>query len=82
TRPVGLSRVSSNTLWITQQDSIGRLAKLVYTPPSSVAMTSYSLPAVGLYPAGVARASDGSVWLAAYAPERLRLPLLLKNSTP
>jgi len=82
TRPVGLSQVSSNTLWATQQDSLGQLAKLVYTPPSAVAVTSTPLPTVGLYPTGVALAADGSVWLAAYASERLSLPLLLKNSTP
>jgi len=82
TRPVGLSRVSSNTLWVTQQDSLGQLAKLVYTPPSGVAVTSYPLPTVGLHPTGVARVNDGSVWLAAYAPERIYLSQLMKSSTP
>ncbi|HEY4689885.1 MAG TPA: hypothetical protein VIK33_11265 [Anaerolineae bacterium] len=82
TRPVGLSRFSGNTLWVTQQDAIGQLARMVYTYPATVNFTSYPLPTRGLFPTGVALAGDGSVWLAAYAPERSYVPAVMRNAAP
>ena len=80
TRPAFLSRMVNNALWLSQQDPLGQLARFVYTSTDS--FTSYPLPAVGLQPNGVALADDGRVWIVAYRPERLYLPLVLDNSGP
>ncbi len=79
-RPTFLSRAVNNTLWLSQQDPLGQLAHFVYTAPGVYQFTSYPLPTLGLQPNGVALADDGQVWLVAYQPERLYLPLVLKDS--
>jgi streptogramin lyase len=82
TRPVYLSRMINNTLWVTQQDPLGQLARFIHTGTGVYNFTSYPLPIAGLQPNGVALANDGSVWLAAYRPERLYMPAMLKNFGP
>ncbi len=77
-RPAFLSRMINQTLWLSQQDPAGQLARFVY--PGVYNFTSYPLPTAGLQPNGVALADDGQVWLVAYKPERLYLPLVLNNS--
>jgi len=77
-RPAFLSRVEGNTLWLSQQDLIGQLARFVYTATDNYTFTSYALPGLGLRPNGVALSSDRAVWAAAYRPERVFLPALLK----
>ncbi len=81
-RPAFLSRMVNNTLWLSQQDPPGQLARFVYTGPGVYNFTSYPLPVLGLQPNGVALADDGHVWTVAFRPERLYLPLLLRNSAP
>ncbi len=79
-RPVGLSRVSGNTLWITQQDNLGQLARLVYTTTDNYLVSSYPLPTAGLHPTGVSLAGDNAIWLAAYVPGSIvYMPLLARN---
>lgn len=82
TRPVYLSRMINNTLWMTQQDLLGQLARFIHTGTGVYNFTSYPLPVAGLQPNGVALADDGSVWLAAYQPERIYLPVVLNSSGP
>ncbi len=79
-RPAFLSRMINQTLWLSQQDPAGQLARFVYNGPGVYNFTSYPLPTAGLQPNGVALADDGQVWLVAYMPERLYLPLVLDNS--
>jgi streptogramin lyase len=81
-RPVFLSRMINHTLWLTQQDLAGQLARFVHTGPGVYSFTSYPLPMAGLQPNGVALADDGQVWLVAYQPARLYLPLVLNSSGP
>jgi streptogramin lyase len=80
THPAYLSRMVNNTLWLSQQDPAGLLARLVYTSPGVYNFTSYPLPTVGLQPNGVALADDGQAWTAAYRPERIYLPSILRSS--
>lgn len=80
TSPTFLSRMVSNTLWLSQQDPSGQLARFIHTGPGLYNFTSYPLPTVGLRPNGVALADDGQVWMAAYRPERIYLPLMLRSS--
>jgi streptogramin lyase len=82
TRPVFLSRMISHTLWLTQQDLPGQLARFVHTGPGVYNFTSYPLPTVGVQPNGVALADDGQVWLVAYRPKRLYMSVMLKDSSP
>jgi streptogramin lyase len=70
----------NHTLWLSQQDQAGLLARLVFTSPGVYKFTSYALPTGGLQPNGVALANDGQVWTAAYRPERIYLPLMLRSS--
>ncbi len=79
-RPAYLSRMVNNTLWLSQQDQAGRLARMVFTSPGVYNFTSYPLPTVGLQPNGVALADDGQVWTAAYRPERIYLPFIIRSS--
>lgn len=79
-RPTFLSRMINNTLWVTQQDLTGQLARFTYDGPGVYSFTLYPLPVTGLQPNGVALADDGQVWLVAYQPKRLYLPLVLNNS--
>ena len=78
-RPAFLSRMINQTLWLSQQDPAGQLARFVYNGPGMYNFTSYPLPTAGLQPNGVALADDGQVWLVAYKPA-LYLPLVLNNS--
>jgi len=78
TRPTSLSRFSGNTLWMTQQDAVGQIARLEYTPPGTYDFTSFPLPQSGLKPTGIALADDGQVWAVAYAPSRVYLPVVLR----
>jgi streptogramin lyase len=81
-RPAFLSRMVNNTLWLSQQDLSGQLARFVYNGPGIHTFTSYPFPPLGLQPNGVALADDGQVWVVAYRPERLYLPMLFRNSSP
>lgn len=76
TRPTSLSRVAGDTLWMTQQDAVGQIARMVYTPPGQYDFTSFPLPQSGLMPTGIALAEDGQIWTVAYAPTRVYLPLI------
>ncbi len=77
-RPTFLSRVEDNTLWLSQQDPMGQLARFVYTATDNYTFTSYALPGMGLQPNGVALSGDQAVWAVAYRPERVFLPALMK----
>lgn len=77
-RPVFLSRMSGNTVWMSQQDGLGQLAKLVYVGTGNYAFTSYPLPLAGARPQGVALADDGAVWVAATGTLRVFLPVILR----
>jgi streptogramin lyase len=76
--PMFLSRMDGNTLWISQQDSRGHLAKLVYLSTSNFTFTSYPLPLYGARPNGVALADDGAVWVGAAETRRVFLPVVLR----
>ena len=75
-RPVFLSRMNGNTLWMSQQNGRGQLAKLVYSGTGNYAFTSYPLPLLGARPQGVALVDDGTVWVAATETLRVFLPLI------
>jgi streptogramin lyase len=77
--PVGLASGPPNVFWTTQQNRQGALGKLVYTSPMSTRVDSYSFPTTGVFPTGIAVASDNGVWSAAYVPARVWLPAILRN---
>ncbi len=81
TRPAFMSRVSGNGMWLSQQDQVGLLAHFVYIGPGNYNFTSYPLPLAGLWPTGVALTGDNQVWVAAYRPERIYLPMLFRDSS-
>ncbi len=79
TRPVEIAAAAPNVFWVTQDDGQGAIARLTYTS-ASFQISSIALPVRGLRPTGIATAPDNSVWVAAYVPTRVYLPLVLSNS--
>jgi streptogramin lyase len=83
-RPTGLAIESPNVpvrLWYTQQDERGAVGRFTYTSTVSTSFDSFPLPTRGLRPTGIAVAADKGVWLAAFMPVRVFLPVVLKNYT-
>jgi len=82
-RPAGLaieSPAAPVRLWYTQQDEQGAVGQFTYTETeSTTSFDSFPLPTQGLRPTGIAVAADKSVWLTAFAPVRVFLPVVLKS---
>ncbi len=81
-RPAGLAVESPNVpvrLWYTQQDEQGAVGRFTYTSTVSTSFDSFPLPTQGLRPTGIAVAADRGVWLTAFAPVRVFLPVVLKS---
>jgi streptogramin lyase len=78
-RPAGIAVRNSNVFWITQQSDPGAVARLVFTSVSSYTLESFALPTSGLLPTGVDIAAANEIWLAAYKPYQVYLPIILKN---
>jgi streptogramin lyase len=81
-RPAGLAIESPDAqvrLWYTQQDEQGAVGRFIYTSPVSTSFDSFPLPTPGLRPTGIAVAADRGVWLTAFAPVRVFLPVVLKS---
>jgi streptogramin lyase len=79
TRPLGLAKESYNVLWTTLQNEQGGLARFVYTSPVSTRFDVFALPTAGLRPTGVAVAANTGVWLAAFRPSVVYLPIVTRN---
>ena len=81
-RPSGLALGSASVpiqLWYTQQDEQGAVGRFTYTSTVSTSFDSFPLPTQGLRPTGIAVAADQSIWLTAFAPVRVFLPVVLKS---
>ncbi len=79
TRATGIASEAPNVFWSTQQDEQGSVTRLIVTNALSAQIDSYRLPTSGLRPTGLAVASDHGVWVVAYLPFRVYLPVLLRN---
>jgi streptogramin lyase len=77
--PAGLAKESSNVFWMTLQDDRGGLARFVYTSTVSTRFDSFALPIAGLRPTGIAVAPDSGIWFAAFALNKIYLPVVLKS---
>ena len=78
---VEIAAAPPDVFWVTQDDGYGAIARLTYYAiTSSAQITSVALPTPGLRPTGIAVALDNGVWVAAYMPARVYLPLVFKNS--
>jgi streptogramin lyase len=76
-RPTSLAVESPQVFWITQHTLQGAIGRLVTTPPVSI--DSYPLPTGGLLPTSIAVAADNRVWLTAYRPHPVYLPVITRN---
>ena len=76
TQPVGLAAEAAHVFWAAQQTAPVAIARLIDTQPVSV--DSYAVPTPGLQLTGIAVATDHGVWLAAYRPMAVYIPLVLK----
>jgi streptogramin lyase len=81
TRPADLASESSNRFWFTQQSNQGALGRFIYTSTMFTSLESFPLPSAGLRPTGIAVAADKGVWAVAFAPFRIFLPVILKNTS-
>lgn len=79
TRASSLASESVNVFWLTQQDRQGAIARFIFTDVLTTKIDSYPLPTSGLFPTGIAVAADGGVWLTAYIPSRVHLPIIWRN---
>jgi len=74
--PTALVRDTQNQVWFTQSGA-GRIGKL--TPTSPATLEYYPLPMQGLSPTSIATGNDSSIWVLAYRPHRIYLPLVLRS---
>ncbi len=77
--PMEIAAASPNELWVTEDGKPGAIARFVYTSVVSFQISSVALPMAELRPTGIDTALDNSVWVAAYTPVRIYLPLVLRS---
>ncbi len=77
--PQEIAAESDHVFWVTQDDGRGGIGRLIYTSTVSYRVDSFAVPTPGLQLTGLAAAPGRGVWFAAYAPERIYLPLTLKE---
>jgi streptogramin lyase len=81
THPMEIAAESPNVFWVTEDDGRGSIARLVYTTSVvSFQISSAALPAAGLRLTGIGVVPNSGVWVAAYTPVQVYLPLVLRNS--
>lgn len=78
-QPVSLAAGVADTFWVTQHTARGALGRvvIVHSEPPTATVSSFPLPTSGLVSFGLA-VSGTQVWLAAYRPARLYLPITRK----
>jgi streptogramin lyase len=79
TSPMEIAAESPNIFWTSEDDGQGAIARFVYTSVVSFQVSSRALPVPGLQLAGLDVAPDRGVWVAAYSPVRVYLPIVLRN---
>ncbi len=79
TSPVEIAAASPTVFWVTEDDGRGAIAQLVYTSVVSYQISSIALPVSGLRLAGLDVAADNDVWVAAYSPVRVYLPIVVRS---
>ena len=77
-RPTGLTMLNENQLWFSGQGS-GQIGRMVYTSPTKFEFKLFGLPQDDLWAMDIASADDGALWVVAYSPMPVSLPVVLKN---
>jgi streptogramin lyase len=78
--PAALASAGGSTFWLTQQTRPAVISRAIYTNSSSTSsVATYAMPIAELMLTSVAVAADGKVWVTAFQPNQIFLPLLSKN---
>lgn len=80
TSPVALAPASGGTFWLTQQTRPAAISRGIYTDALSTSdVETYAMPVTDLTLTSIAVDLDGSVWVTAFQPNQIFLPLVKKN---
>lgn len=78
--PAALAPAGENRFWLTQQSRPAVISRAIYTASSSTSsVATFALPVADLSLTSIAVAADGGVWVTAFQPNQLFLPLVKKN---
>ena len=78
--PVALASAGVSTFWLTQQTRPAVISRAIYTDAlSTSSVATYALPMADLTLTSIAVAADGNVWVTAFQPNQIFLPLMNKN---
>lgn len=77
-RPTGLTLVNDDELWFSGQGS-GQIGRMVYTSPTQFEFDLYELPHDDLWAMDITSTDDGALWVVAYSPMPVSLPVVLKQ---
>lgn len=76
--PTGLTLLSDNHFWFSTQGS-GQIGHLAYTSPIEYHFEVFDLPISGLWATDIAADDEGYLWVVAYLPHRIFLPLTMRS---
>jgi virginiamycin B lyase len=77
-RPTGLTMLGSDQFWFSAKGS-GQIGRMAYTSSVEYNFEVFTLPVSGLWAMDIVADQDGYLWTVAYAPERVFLPVAVKN---
>lgn len=77
-RPTGLTLLSGNHFWFSGQGS-GQIGRLAYTSPVEYHFEVFDLPIGGLWAMDITADDEGYLWIVAYLPHRIFLPLTMRS---
>jgi virginiamycin B lyase len=77
-RPTGLTLLNDDELWFSGQGS-GQIGRMVYTSPTQFEFDLYELQYDDLWAMDITSTDDGALWVVAYSPMPVSLPVVLKH---
>ncbi len=80
TSPLALAAAADSTFWLTQQTRPAAISRAIYTDAlSTSSVKTYAMPVADLTLTSIAVDVDGNVWVTAYQPKEIFLPLIKKS---
>lgn len=76
--PTGLTMLGSDQFWFAGQGG-GQVGQMVYTSPTDYDFQFFDLPLSGLWTMDVVFDPSDKLWMVAYSPQRIFLPLAVRK---
>jgi virginiamycin B lyase len=76
--PTGLTLLGNNQFWFSGQGS-GQIGRMVYTSTAIFQFEAFDLPVHGLRAMDITTDDNGRLWIVAYIPQRVFLPLTMRD---